>query len=87
MYPRPTLRRDPRADPAKQNYVWFSWVPNDEEVKEPRKPVPLFPLQVSRDELQYVVDINLNSFRDKLQDYIKNMGESFLKSVGGLFNF
>ncbi|XP_063360593.1 arylsulfatase B-like [Cydia amplana] len=87
MSPRPLLKADPRANPLNQNYVWFSWVPNEEVIDAPRKPVPPFPLQVSRDELQYVVDLSLNSFKDKIQDYIKNMGESFVTSVGGLFNF
>ncbi|KAI5646463.1 sulfatase domain-containing protein [Phthorimaea operculella] len=76
---------DMRANPASHNYTWTPWVPNDEIPLKPPTAVPAFPLQVSIGDLQYLVDLNLNMFRQRMFDSIKNMGSSFVKSIGGLF--
>ncbi|CAG9795258.1 unnamed protein product [Diatraea saccharalis] len=75
---------DPRADPSLRNYVWFPWV-NDEQSNLEPPPVPMFPLQVSLGEMQYLVDLNFNLLKDKLNTYIGNVKESITESVGKLF--
>ncbi|XP_031766684.2 arylsulfatase B-like [Galleria mellonella] len=85
MVPRRQPQLDPKANPSFHNYIWYPWVENDEVVLEPPK-VPTFPLQVSVDELEYLVDINMNTFRDNLNLYIKDMSKSFIRSVSALFS-
>lgn len=85
--PRPKPRFDLRADPSFRNYIWYPWVENDEKGPEVAIKMPSFPLQISIGELQYLVDINFNTFKDNLNMYIKNMGEAFVKSISGLFSF
>ncbi|XP_013190225.2 arylsulfatase B [Amyelois transitella] len=85
--PRRQPVSDIRADPSKNNYIWFSFVQNDEEINETSLAMPVFPLQVSLGEVKYLVDLNLNTLKDKMDEYITKMGDSFVKSVKGLFSF
>nr|WBB28744.1 sulphatase [Yponomeuta cagnagella] len=87
IIPRSVPKLDNRANPSKKNFIWSPWVKEDEPYPQTLLTPPLFPLQVSKAELQYLVDLNLGSFKEKMFDYIQNMGDSFVKSVGGLFNF
>lgn len=87
LAPKAKPQLDSRADPAKNNYIWLPWVPNNETIKETNSTAPIFPLQVSIGELQYLVNLNLNLFKEKMYDSIRYMGHSFMKTVGGLFNF
>ncbi|XP_053603848.1 arylsulfatase B-like [Plodia interpunctella] len=84
-------RREPqlnlRADPSTNNYIWFSFVENDEVTDESPLAMPTFPLRVSLGEVQYLVNLNLGMLKNKMNDYITSMGESFVKSVKGLFAF
>ncbi|KAJ2952212.1 hypothetical protein O0L34_g4490 [Tuta absoluta] len=85
LKPRWSPLLDMRANPASHNYTWTPWVPNDEIPLKPPTTVPVFPLHVSMGDLQYLVELNLNKFRQKMFDSIKNMGSSFVQSIGGLF--
>ncbi|XP_049869905.1 arylsulfatase B-like [Pectinophora gossypiella] len=85
LKPRWSPQYDARANPALHDYIWRPWVDNDDVFVEPPTVIPPFPLQVTIGELEYLVDLNLNSFRQKMFDSIKNMGRSFVRSIGGLF--
>lgn len=87
LKPRVKPLLDLRADPAKNNYIWLPWVPNNETIKLSNISTPVFPMRVSIGELQYLVDLNLRMFKETMYDSIKYMGNSFMKTVGGLFNF
>ncbi|XP_059046112.1 arylsulfatase B-like [Achroia grisella] len=85
MIPRRQPESDSRANPSNRNYIWYPWVENNEVILEPPK-TPAFPLQVSVNELEYLVDLNMNTFKENLNQYIKNMSKSFIRSVTSLFS-
>lgn len=87
LEPKVKPQLDLRADPAKNNYIWLPWVPNNETMKQSNITAPIFPLQVTIGELEYLVNLNLDMFKEKMYDSIRYMGDSFMKTVGGLFNF
>lgn len=84
MKPRSEPKRDARADPSLNNFIWSPWVQN-EDFKQQYNNTPPFPLQFSQKELQYIFNLNIGTFSEKLCRLIKNMGDSFIKSVGNLF--
>ncbi|KAM3967360.1 arylsulfatase B-like [Aphomia sociella] len=86
MVPRRQPQIDPKANPSLRNYIWSPWVANDAIILDPPK-TAVFPLQISVEELQYLVDLNFNTFRENLNLYIKNMSKSFVRSVSELFSF
>lgn len=86
LRPRGLPYCDQRADPALRNYTWSPWITNDELKLEPFLMVPPFPLQVSIGEIQFLVDLNFNTFKSKVDSYIKSMGEAIVKSISGLFS-
>lgn len=87
LKPRCKPKPDLKADPSLKDYVWHPWIDNLEESKQEDVPIPSFPLQVSMAELKYLIDLNLKTYKDKIFQTIQNMGDSFVKSVGGLFSF
>ncbi|KPJ19475.1 Arylsulfatase B [Papilio machaon] len=88
MKPRCEPKRDPRADPSLRNYTWAPWIENDEISIEPEnKTYPAFPLHLSQKELQYIFKLNVGTFSEKLCKLIKNMGDSFTKTLSSLFNY
>ncbi|XP_026322207.1 arylsulfatase B-like [Hyposmocoma kahamanoa] len=54
LKPKVKPQLDLRANPAKNNYIWLPWVPNNETMKQSNTTVPVFPLQVSIGELEYL---------------------------------
>lgn len=87
LKPRSRPSSDSRADPSLRNYVWYPWIDNEELKLEPFLIVPPFPLHASIGEMQYLVDLNFNTFKTKVDSYIKSMGESLVKSFSELFSF
>lgn len=87
LKPRRQPQPDLRADPAKHDYIWSPWMDSDELETEPPKTIPEFPLQVSYGELEYLVNLNMDMFKEKIYESIQSMGKSFVKSVSGLFAF
>ncbi|KAF9405502.1 hypothetical protein HW555_013793 [Spodoptera exigua] len=81
----PTL--DPRANPALHDFIWLPWLDNLENVSKPLLAIPNFPLQVSVGELQYLVDFNLNAFKESLTSYVKSSADSFIQNIAKLFSF
>ncbi|KAL4707922.1 hypothetical protein ACJJTC_013713 [Scirpophaga incertulas] len=85
LQPRRQPLSDSRANPSLRNYVWSPWVKNDELTSE-TPTAPKFPSEVTKGELQYLVDLNFNSLKDRVNMFIGNMRDTMVKSVGGLFS-
>ncbi|XP_048479039.1 uncharacterized protein LOC105390596 isoform X2 [Plutella xylostella] len=87
MRGRHPARPDARADPALHQHAWAPWLEDSEPAPLHTPQPPEFPLRVTKAELQYLVDINLDAFKTKIYESINSMGNSFVKSVGSLFSF
>ncbi|KAJ0178804.1 hypothetical protein K1T71_005579 [Dendrolimus kikuchii] len=80
--PRPPIQLDHRANPALYDYVWMPWLVEDEDIKEPIKIKPKFPLSVSTEEMQYVFDLNLSKFLTRLkEDFIAEQPPLLLQTI------
>ncbi|KAF9806683.1 hypothetical protein SFRURICE_020739, partial [Spodoptera frugiperda] len=85
--PRHEPTPDPRANPALHDFIWLPWLDNLENVTKPLLAFPNFPLQVSVGELQYLVDFNLNAFKESLTSYVKTSADAFIQNIAKLFSF
>ncbi|XP_022825451.1 arylsulfatase B-like [Spodoptera litura] len=85
--PRHEPTPDPRANPALHDFIWLPWLDNLENVSKPLLAFPNFPLQVSVGELQYLVDFNLNAFKESLTSYVKSSADAFIQNIAKLFSF
>nr|XP_021188858.2 arylsulfatase B isoform X1 [Helicoverpa armigera] len=85
--PRHKPKPDPRANPALRDFIWFPWLDNEENVSKALQAFPSFPLQVSAGELQYLVEFNLNAFKDSLTNYVKSSTDAIKQNIAKLFSF
>ncbi|KAL0882401.1 hypothetical protein ABMA27_000885 [Loxostege sticticalis] len=86
LQPRSQPISDLRANPAKRGYVWLPWLENNAQSVVQAPPLPAFPLKVTSDEVQHLVNLNIDDFRTKVNKYISIMGESIRLSVESLFS-
>lgn len=83
--PRRLPSVDLRADPSKHHFIWYPWLESDTPSPEPLMTPSRYPLQVSTEEFQHYVGLNLKAMKMKLNDYVKSLTDTFVDSVSNLF--
>lgn len=76
---------DLRANPYDHDYIWYPWLDSDEPSPEPLMTPAQYPMQVSTDEFQHYVALNLEEMKKKLNVFVKSLTDTFVDSVSSLF--
>ncbi|XP_063824556.1 arylsulfatase B-like [Ostrinia nubilalis] len=86
LKPRSPPLSDLRADPSARGFVWLPWLENNSSSVTSTPSRPSFPLKVTSGEVKYLINININDLRTKVNSYINRMGGAIIDSVENLFS-
>lgn len=76
---------DKNSKPSLHDYVWGPWADSSPNVTNQSLPVTKFPLEVSIEEMEFVVSEHMDSFTDRLFNYVKSVRGSVMNSIRRFF--